>query len=100
MIKPDCNDPIKVRRTLAFYVSLYAFLILPNLLVFYHALWATEVELLKSILTYIGVLTACTGPTPQVKVIKPEVPQSLVDTHIYSLGIKAKFHFIYRARFL
>lgn len=60
MIKPDCNDPIKVRRTLAFYVSLYAFLILPNLLVFYHALWATEVELLKSILTYIGVLA--TGP--------------------------------------
>ncbi|MGE3622467.1 MAG: hypothetical protein AB7H77_01155 [Bdellovibrionales bacterium] len=60
MIKPDCNDPIKVRRTLAFYVSLYAFLILPNLLVFYHALWATEVDLLKSILTYIGVLA--TGP--------------------------------------
>jgi hypothetical protein len=60
MIKPDCNDPIKVRRTLAFYVSIYAFLILPNLLVFYHALWATEVELLKSILTYIGVLA--TGP--------------------------------------
>lgn len=60
MIKPDCNDPIKVRRTLAFYVSLYAFLILPNFLVFYHALWATEVELLKSILTYIGVLA--TGP--------------------------------------
>ncbi|MCK6417902.1 MAG: hypothetical protein L6Q57_03060 [Alphaproteobacteria bacterium] len=60
MIKPDSNDPIKVRRTLAFWVSLYAFLILPNLLVIYHALWATEVELLKSILTYIGVLAA--GP--------------------------------------
>lgn len=60
MIKPDCNDPIKVRRTLAFYVSIYAFLVLPNLLVVYHAMWDTEIELLKSILTYIGVLA--TGP--------------------------------------
>lgn len=60
MIKPDCNDPIKVRRMLAFWISFYSFLILPNLLVIYHAFWGTEIELLKSILAYIGVLAA--GP--------------------------------------
>jgi hypothetical protein len=60
MIKPDPNDPIKVRRTLAFFVSIYAFLILPNLTVFYAVLFKADVELLKHILNYVGVLAA--GP--------------------------------------
>ena len=35
MINPDKNDPMKVRRVLAFFVSVYAFLVLPNILVAY-----------------------------------------------------------------
>lgn len=60
MIKPDKDDPMKVRRSLAFFVSLYAFLILPNLLIAYAILSAVDVGLLKSVLTYIGVLAS--GP--------------------------------------
>lgn len=60
MLKPDQNDPMKIRRTLAFLVSVYAFLLLPNLLVLYHAFLASDVNLLKAILTYVGVLAA--GP--------------------------------------
>lgn len=60
MIKPDPNDPIKVRRALAFFVSIYAFLVLPNLIVIYAAVFKTDVELLKHILNYVGVLAA--GP--------------------------------------
>ena len=32
MLRPDKEDPMKVRRCLAFFVSIYAFLVLPNLL--------------------------------------------------------------------
>ena len=35
MLRPDKEDPMKVRRCLAFFVSIYAFLVLPNLLVAY-----------------------------------------------------------------
>ena len=60
MITPDKNDPMKVRRTLAFFVSIYAFLILPNLLVAYQIIVGADIGLLKAILTYIGILAG--GP--------------------------------------
>lgn len=53
-------DPIRVRRFLAFWVSVYAFLILPNLLVAYQILAGADIGLLQSILTYIGILAS--GP--------------------------------------
>lgn len=60
MLKPDKNDPTKVRRTLAFWVAVYALLILPNLLIGYYVLFKVEVSLLKAVLTYIGTLAV--GP--------------------------------------
>ncbi len=60
MLQPDPNDPIKVRRTLAFWISVYAFLVLPNLLVLYQVFAKADIGLLQAILTYIGVLA--TGP--------------------------------------
>jgi hypothetical protein len=60
MIKPDHNDPMKVRRYLAFFVSVYAFLILPNLLVAYQILAGADIGLLQAILTYVGILAG--GP--------------------------------------
>jgi hypothetical protein len=60
MLKPDKNDPMKVRRALAFFVSIYAFLVLPNLLVAYQILAGADIGLLQAILTYVGVLAG--GP--------------------------------------
>lgn len=60
MITPDKNDPMKVRRALAFWVSIYAFLILPNLIVVYQIIAGADIGLLKAILTYIGILAG--GP--------------------------------------
>ena len=60
MIRPDQNDPTKVRRTLAFFVSIYAFLVLPNLLVAYQILAGADIGLLQAILTYVGLLAS--GP--------------------------------------
>lgn len=60
MLKPDKSDPMKVRRTLAFFVSIYAFLVLPNLLVAYQLLAGADIGLLQSILTYVGILAS--GP--------------------------------------
>ncbi len=60
MIKPDQNDPMKVRRYLAFFVSVYAFLVLPNLLVAYQILAGADIGLLQAILTYVGILAG--GP--------------------------------------
>lgn len=60
MINPDKNDPMKVRRMLAFLISAYAFLVLPNLLVAYQILAQADTALLQAILTYTGVLA--TGP--------------------------------------
>lgn len=60
MIKPDKNDPMKVRRALAFFVSVYAFLVLPNLLVAYQILAGADIGLLQAILTYVGILAS--GP--------------------------------------
>jgi hypothetical protein len=60
MIKPDKSDPMKVRRVLAFLVSVYAFLILPNLIVAYQIFAGSDIGLLQSILTYIGILAG--GP--------------------------------------
>lgn len=60
MITPDKNDPMKVRRVLAFWISIYAFLILPNLIVVYHIIAGVDIGLLKAILTYIGILAG--GP--------------------------------------
>jgi len=60
MITPDKNDPMKVRRALAFWVSIYAFLILPNLIVAYHIIAGADTGLLKAVLTYIGILAG--GP--------------------------------------
>lgn len=60
MLNPDKNDPMKVRRTLAFFVSIYAFLVLPNLLVAYQILAGADIGLLQSILTYVGILAG--GP--------------------------------------
>lgn len=60
MLKPDKDDPMKIRRCLAFFVSIYAFLVLPNLLVFYAAAFDVETGLLEALLTYVGVLA--TGP--------------------------------------
>lgn len=51
---------MKVRRVLAFFVSVYAFLLLPNLIVAYQILWDADIGLLKAILTYIGILAG--GP--------------------------------------
>ncbi len=60
MIKPDPNDPMKVRRYLALFVSVYAFLILPNLLIAYQVIAGANVGLLQAILTYVGILAG--GP--------------------------------------
>jgi len=60
MIKPDRSDPMKVRRILAFFVSIYAFLVLPNLLVAYQVLAGADIGLLQAILTYVGILAG--GP--------------------------------------
>ena len=60
MITPDKNDPMKVRRVLAFWISVYAFLILPNLLVVYQIIAGADIGLLKAILTYVGILAG--GP--------------------------------------
>jgi hypothetical protein len=60
MLKPDKNDPMKVRRALAFFVSIYAFLVLPNLLVAYQILAGADIGLLQAILTYVGILAG--GP--------------------------------------
>jgi hypothetical protein len=60
ILKPDKNDPIKVRRALAFFVSIYAFLVLPNLLVAYQVLLGADIALLQAILTYVGLLAS--GP--------------------------------------
>lgn len=60
MLKPDKSDPMKVRRTLAFFVSIYAFLVLPNLLVAYQILAGADIGLLQSILTHVGILAG--GP--------------------------------------
>ncbi len=60
MIHPDQDDPMKVRRYLAFFVSVYAFLVLPNLLVAYQILAGADIGLLQAILTYVGILAG--GP--------------------------------------
>jgi len=60
MLKPDKNDPMKVRRALAFWVSIYAFLVLPNLLVGYQIIAGADISLLQAILTYVGILAS--GP--------------------------------------
>jgi|GEM_PF-2256593 len=60
MINPDKNDPMKVRRVLAFFVSVYAFLVLPNILVAYQIFGNADVGLLQAILTYVGILAG--GP--------------------------------------
>lgn len=60
MIKPDKSDPMKVRRYLAFFVSVYAFLLLPNVLIAYQVYASADVGLLKAVLTYIGILAG--GP--------------------------------------
>jgi uncharacterized membrane protein YraQ (UPF0718 family) len=60
MMKPDKNDPMKVRRALAFWVSVYSFLVLPNLLVVYQIFAGADIGLLQAILTYVGILAS--GP--------------------------------------
>ncbi len=60
MLKPDKNDPMKVRRTLAFWISIYAFLLLPNLLIAYEIIAKVDIGLLQAILTYVGLLAS--GP--------------------------------------
>lgn len=60
MIRPDKNDPMKVRRTLAFWISIYAFLLLPNLLIVYEIVADIDIGLLQAILTYVGLLAS--GP--------------------------------------
>ena len=60
MIRPDKNDPMKVRRTLAFWISIYAFLLLPNLLIAYEIIAKVDIGLLQAILTYVGLLAS--GP--------------------------------------
>lgn len=60
MLKPDPNDPMKVRRLLAFWISVYAFLVLPNLIVAYQVLAGADIGLLQAILTYVGILAG--GP--------------------------------------
>ena len=60
MLKPDKDDPTKIRRTWAFLIAIYAFLIQPNLLIGYYILFEVEISLLKAVLTYIGTLAV--GP--------------------------------------
>ena len=60
MLGPDKEDPMKVRRVLAFFVSVYAFLVLPNILVAYQIFGNADVGLLQAILTYVGILAG--GP--------------------------------------
>ena len=60
MIKPNPDDPLKIRRILALFIVLYAFLILPLFLILCQVLWQADTDLLKSILLYMGTL-AC-GP--------------------------------------
>lgn len=60
MIRPDKSDPMKVRRTLAFWISIYAFLLLPNLLIIYEIVAEVDIGLLQAILTYVGLLAS--GP--------------------------------------
>jgi hypothetical protein len=60
MIKPDENDPLKVRRFLALWAGVYALLIWPNLLVLYFHIFGTPESLIDKMLLYIGTLAS--GP--------------------------------------
>lgn len=73
MIKPCDNDPMKVRRTLAIWTAIYAFVILPHLLVFYQVYSGADIGLLQGILTYIGILAS--GP---------------IGAYLYSAHIRSK----------
>ena len=60
MIAPDTKDKMKVRRTLALWICVYAFLVLPVGLVIAATVFDTSIELSKAVLTYIGLLAG--GP--------------------------------------
>lgn len=57
---PDKEDPLKIRRMLAFWTAVYALAIWPNLLLIYHHVFGTPESLIDKMLLYIGTLA--TGP--------------------------------------
>jgi len=57
---PDGNDPLKVRRALAWVTSVYALVVWPNLLVLYNLAFGLPESILDKLLIYIGTLAA--GP--------------------------------------
>jgi hypothetical protein len=57
---PDDNDPLKVRRVLAFATAIYALVIWPNLLVVYNLAFGLPESIVDKLLVYIGTLAV--GP--------------------------------------
>ena len=60
MIKPDPNDPFKVRRFLALISLVYALLVYPNLMVFYVLALNYPADHVSELLMYVG--TVSSGP--------------------------------------
>lgn len=59
-LQPDPADPLKVRRFLALWICLYAFLIWPHLLLVYWKWIGLPVSIIEQMLVYVGTLSA--GP--------------------------------------
>lgn len=58
--EPDDNDPLKVRRKLAWICAIYSLVVWPNLLVLYNLWLGLPESVIDKLLIYIGTLAA--GP--------------------------------------
>lgn len=59
-LKPDRQDPLKIRRFLALWIALYAFVVWPHLILIYVLRFALPETLAGDLLLYVGTLAA--GP--------------------------------------
>ena len=59
-LKPDRQDPLKIRRFLALWIALYAFVVWPHLILLYVRFFALSETLATDLLVYVGTLAA--GP--------------------------------------
>ncbi len=60
MITPDKQDPMKIRRLLAFIAVIWALFLTPLWVMVVHVHWGVPVDLLKAAFLYIGGLAG--GP--------------------------------------
>lgn len=59
-LKPDSDDPLKIRRTLAVFTLVWAVTLLPVILITGHKFYGVSDSLANSIMIYVGTLAA--GP--------------------------------------